>query len=468
MNEKDRRNPELKGLLREGAIAFLPLGWLLLPALSQAALSFGVAAVVWFLGRCVFVDDWQAASACTWLPELAGEQWTLLVRTLLVTGFVYVFLARLTVRRNLYVSFRSRRLRLHRVYSVYVAVTLAARVVVLMYTFPQFSSFGFLIFLPLIFFFIWLWRVHLDLWALGLGWHVFPLQQQIAVTARMMLFRQLWLRSPLEIEVMANADGLTIRGPLDAVDEERARDLLTSRFTTPFQFKTETTLSDDLYWKSYRDPLQRSKYESPPIPEPLSIPRAVPVGLTTVVVALFWLALRMGPGFGIGITPEDISSFFEQHNLVPPESMQSVTQERRTLRASDVSDPSELIFDPIWLDMEGSLESCPTLAHTYWRVMHVMELEGFVGPRIDPDNPEDMRRYGDVVVRIYSGGSHTVFAFDRKTGMCILAWRESTESRARRYAERIGGVLISNWKRVDRAMDWQHVPPVPLEEASVL
>ena len=81
MNEQDQRNRQLRGLLCEGAVAYLQLPWLLLPAISQAALSFLVAAPVWILGRCVFVVDFTAAGgACTWVPDLAGGQWLVLAR----------------------------------------------------------------------------------------------------------------------------------------------------------------------------------------------------------------------------------------------------------------------------------------------------------------------------------------------------------------------------------------------------
>lgn len=82
MNEKDRRNPQLRGALREGAVAFLPVAWLLLPVLSQVGVTFLVAAPVWFLGRCVFLDDWRAVGGeCLWLPELGGGEWRGLIST---------------------------------------------------------------------------------------------------------------------------------------------------------------------------------------------------------------------------------------------------------------------------------------------------------------------------------------------------------------------------------------------------
>ena len=469
MNEQDQRNRPLRGLLCEGAVAFLPLPWLLLPAISQAALSFLVAAPVWFLGRCVFVDDFTAAGgACTWVPDLAGGQWLVLARILLLRGLLYVFLARLSVRRNITVPLYGRRFRLHRVYSVYGGLDLGLRIVLFMKPLALFSSFGRLITLPLGLLYILLWRVHLDLWAEGLGRRAFSPRQQIAVTARMMLYRQLRLRSPLEIEVEPDAEGLTVRGPLDAVDEERARDLIATGFTTPLRVRTETTLPEDLYWKSYREPLQRSGYESPPIPEPLTIPRAVPVSLGTVVLVLLWLALRLGPGLGIGITPEQIASFYSQQGLVPPQVAESLPQARRTLHAAELPDDAELIPDPVWLDIEGSLENCPSLGHTHWREMYYMELEGYVGPLLDPDATDDFRRYGDVVARIYSGSplSYTLFAFDRATGICFLERRDSARARSQRYAEQLDGVLISEWKRVDRTMDWRHVPPVPLDDTT--
>lgn len=462
---KDLRRPEIRKAFYDGLVAFVSPGWLLIPALAQAAIMLALSFPIWFLGRCVLLDGWQGPDgvACEAFPALPSSTWTAYIASLLAASLIYVLLARLTLRRGLFVRFRPRNVSFASAFAVFAGLVIGRWLGSGMSVAGGLSSFGSLVAILLGPACIWLWRTNLYLWLRVLARRILSDDQQLAVTVNILLQRYLRMRSPLEIQVAANKGHLTVTGPLDAIDDRRVHDIMATRFQAPLQVQVETTLDDAAYWKSYRDPLRPSGYKSAPIPEPMDIPLGVTRSLVAVFMVLVFLALRFGPGLGPGISPDQIGAFYGAQGMVPPPDRGIPVAAVMNLHVSEISDPAQLIYEPFMIDVEGSADTCPGLLQTHWRDRRRLKSEGYVGPPINSEHPQS--RYGDIIVRVHRATStESIFIIDRATQVCRVQIDTQRSSTVSRTAEQLPGLLLDDWVTISRDEDWRYVPPRPLEE----
>lgn len=261
-----------------------------------------------------------------------------------------------------------------------------------------------------------------------------------AAMVHIFLVRHFRLARLEDTDVRCDGAAFYVKGPFDAVDVRRIGDLVARRYGLAYPVTVETTLSEEAYWRPYREELQPAGYVSPPM-RPLEIGLIPVVAVVAGAAALIAIAWVNNPG--IGLSSEDLRFFMKStagrvagSDRLPPEAL-ALQGDARAESA------------PFTIDLEGSAQACPEIirnAVARWR----LDTEAFV-----------LGSLGRSVARIhYLDGTYFLFEIDRTSGRCVRETAYDTLADARQAAQRFA--LPGTWRKIPAGYDWRQVPPAKL------
>lgn len=406
------------------------------------ALTIIPALPLWFLGRCVFTDSVAyrlinpeaLEVACQPIPALSVSAWGAVLAGLFILGLIYGIIHRYAVRHQWTWRPNGMVTRAVDLFAIITGPLLAlawAMHIPLMYGMT--SPYAKLIIgLSPLAHVLW-WRAF-SMLATSLYARSTPSEFTTAAAIQVLLMQHFKLPALTSLQVECAGSIATVKGPFDAVDTERIKDLLANEYSVAVSVDLETTLSNDEYWRPYNEDLSRSDYVSPPI-RPLEIPRLAVVGFVGVSIGLILVAFLQGPG--IGLSSEDLQLFVSSTAGNVPEVNAVAGQTAR----------ENIEHEPFAINLPGSFDACPTLnrnALSRWRLGTETRVIG---------------EYSNRVVRIHGLNlRYYVFVIDRGTQVCLEELEVETMDEARRVARRY--TIGSAWEEIPMHHDWQHVPPI--------
>lgn len=304
------RVTELRSALIDGAAVAMRPGLLAGVALGGTALFLLISLPVWFVGRCVFVDEWYPIPACDPFPGYGPGGWALYVAGLFLMSVLYAGLHWATLRYEL--TLRGGWLKLHATapFALVCGWGLGRTWASSFTAGSGLSAFGELLWGLTVPATLWLLGVHFRWWAMAKARYWTSPAERVQHIVRMLVCRYLRMPSPNAVRVVCEDERISITAPVDAVDARRIEDIVMTRFPDCFLVAIHSTLPDDRYWAVYRSQLGPSGYVSPALKPPRPVPVPFVAGLVIVGFVLVVLAFRYGPGLGPGIDPDDIGRFF--------------------------------------------------------------------------------------------------------------------------------------------------------------
>lgn len=303
------RVPELREALIEGAAVAMRPALLAGVAVSGVVLFLAVSGLVWFFGRCVFVDVYPAP-ACRLLPSYDVGGWAAYLTGLAVMSVGYAALHWATLNYGL--SLRRPWLSVHATTPFgLVSGFLLGRTWTLSFTETgRLTGFGELVWVFTVPATLWLLGVHFRWWARAKARYWSDGDERIEHIVRMLVCWYVGIAAAVKVRVRCREGHIAVTAPVDAVDARRIEDIVMTRFPSRFTVGVQTTLPADVYWAVYRSELGPSGYVSPPIRPPVAVPVPFVAGLVILGVVIIVFAFWHGPGLAPGIGPEDLRAFF--------------------------------------------------------------------------------------------------------------------------------------------------------------
>lgn len=433
----------LWGHVRDGIIALAPIHVALGIGAFVGILAFPLALPLWFFGRCVFADHVTyrvlnpeaPVVACSPVPSLAWWQWGLALLLPAAIGIAGSWLHRWSLRRR----FELQCLRLT-LWPADLSAALAG--VFLMHLWARhvppnwlwtFDFPAFVRYVSPVAAILW-WRA-VSAAAAAVYAHLSAEDPVIATTVHILLARRFRVRRLLDLDVQCVGERLTVRGPFDAVDAGRVEDVLRTQYPVPFQVRLETTLSEEAYWRPYREELKPSGYRSKPIRQ-AQVPAVLVYGLVLVGTVLIGVALVRGPG--IGLRPDDLGA-------VVRATTEGQSWYEEWLASRGLSPTSH---EPFTIDVDGSSATCPHFAvdaTSRYRLARELRI---------------VRSAAEPAVRIHQvGETYYLFFIDRGAKICVKEFAFPSIQAAQGGARQYGGPAA--WEHIPPTYAWHHVPPLP-------
>lgn len=430
---KSRR---LRVLLRDGVMALAPVKIVLLFGAIGGALLLVPVFPMWFLGRCVFVNHYRnfegMEAACSPFPEMSVDQWLALVVGLVAIGLVHSLVHRYAVRDRWERRVSNTVIHAADLYALLMGLLLAigwSRHVPL----STGVSFAGIVIMTAPVVGVLVWRGFTAACAHFYA-RMAPSDTTIAATVHILLMRHFALTSITDLQVRCAGTTVHVTGPFDAVDAKRIDDLLAREYPMQLTVSLESTLSEDAYWRAYREDLTRNNHTPTPL-KVYSIPSVLVYGVAALGIAVVAMAILQGAGTFLG------ASEFRQFLGMQAGRVPDVDPV-----ASDLIEATDE-YPPLRIDVEASFDACPTLnrnALRRWR----MRTETLV---LNNDRAT-VARIHSLDLKFY------LFLISRGTRACFMELEfdhlDAAKSASRRYT------TGSGWEEIPLGYDWTHVPPI--------
>jgi|GEM_PF-2176169 len=425
----------------EGATAYAPLFVVALAGIASGLVLAPLGLAVWFGTNCLFTDrlNWPFDfEACEPLPPLGAAGWALALGWLAIAGLGYVLLFRTCLRRGWVASAGSARLHPGHLFAL-AAAALTGIMLAALSDAPHITGSERLVTIvsgP-----VWLrlwWSVRRRAYA-RLADRA-P-ARACAWTLRILLARQFSVPArDVQVDALAGTGrpslraALVVTGPFDAVDARRIADLVDTRlYELAAKIETRTTLPDDEYWRPIVEELGPSGYESPPIPEPASIPAPLLWGLLGAALLTCGFLFRSGDPFSAGDEPLAAA-------------VESVRRDLEQLEAGlDPTKETGVDIDFYLINLRDSKEACPSLGREAMRRWRLVD-----------ERHDDRYAY-----RVHQVSDIDFFGFvvDSVTRTCT---REAFGRNLREAQYRVLSLAMPyDWVEIDGRLDWRYVPPRP-------